>query len=186
MEIYTGDDTISYWNAYVAITQMHGHGTFVDNRLPLTRVNSPPDLVSSKLHPLREYQFSLEKPAPGTFDAAAAERGRAVFNGPGQCSTCHTGTLFTDINNGKLHAPSEVASEPEPNGQPSYALRSVTKMYRTTPLRGLFHPPQLQGPYFHNGVATSLAAVVDRYVAKRGLTLTAQQKADLVEFLKSL
>ena len=83
-------------------------------------------------------------------------------------------------------APSEVASEPEPGGAPSYALRSVTEMYRTTPLRGLFHPPQLQGPYFHNGVAATLEDVVDRYVAKRSLSLTAQQKADLVEFLKSL
>jgi cytochrome c peroxidase len=61
----------------------------------------------------------------------------------------------------------------------------VTKQYRTTPLRGLHRPPQLQGPYFHNGTAPTLAAVVDRYVAKRNLTLTVQQKADLVEFLKS-
>ena len=120
------------------------------------------------------------------FDAEGAGRGRAVFNGAGQCSTCHTGSLFTDINDGRLHAPSEVASEPEPNGAPSYALRSVTKMYRTTPLRGLFNPPQLRGPYFHNGIAPTLEAVVDRYNTKRTLNLTAAQKADLVEFLKSL
>ena len=187
-ELYTGDDAVSYWNAYVAITQMHGHGRFVDSRLGINVNNTPPDRVTTPiLAALREYQFSLEAPAarPGDFDAAAAERGRAVFNGAGQCSTCHTGTLFTDINAGRLHAPSEVASEPEPNGAPSYALRSVTRQYRTTPLRGLHNPPQLQGPYFHNGVAPTLAAVVDRYVVKRTLNLTAQQKADLVEFLKS-
>jgi hypothetical protein len=67
-----------------------------------------------------------------------------------------------------------------------YALRSVTEMYRTTPLRGLYRPPQLQGPYFHNGVATTLEQVVDRYVTKRTLTLTPQQRADLVQFLRSL
>lgn len=188
-ELYTGDDTISYWNAYVAITQMHGHGRFVDSRIGVSVNNTPPDRVTTEvLAALRAYQFSLEPPAPRPtdFDAAAAQRGRAVFNGAGQCSTCHTGTLFTDINAGTLHAPSEVASEPEPGGAPSYAQRSVTKMYRTTPLRGLFHPPQLQGPYFHNGVAATLEEVVDRYVAKRSLSLTTQQKTDLVHFLRSL
>ena len=188
-ELYTGDDTISYWNAYVAITQMHGHGEFVDPRIDVSVDNTPPNRVTTEiLAALRAYQFSLEAPTarPGDFDAAAAQRGRAVFNGAGQCSTCHTGSLFTDINAGTLHAPSEVASEPEPGGAPSYALRSVTKQYRTTPLRGLFHPPQLDGPYFHNGVAETLEEVVDRYVAKRNLILTAQQKADLVQFLRSL
>lgn len=187
-EIYTGDDTISYWNAYVAITQMHGRGRFVDPRIGVNVNNTPPDLVTTpKLTALRHYQFSLEKPAsPSGLDAAAVERGRTVFNGAGQCSTCHTGRVFTDVNDGRLHAPAEVASEPEPGGAPSYALRSVTKMYRTTPLRGLFNPPQLQGPYFHNGVATTLESVVDRYNTKRNLNLTAQQKTDLVQFLKSL
>jgi hypothetical protein len=187
-EIYTGDDTISYWNRYVGITQMHGHGSFVDPRINANVQNPPENLTTAKLAALREYQFSLEKPAPLTsnFDAAAAERGRMVFNGAGQCATCHTGALFTDINDGRLHAPTEVASEPEPNGAASYALRSATKMYRTTPLRGLFHPPQLQGPYFHNGIAPTLEDVVERYNTKRNLNLTAQQKADLVQFLKTL
>lgn len=188
-ELYTGDDTISYWNAYVAITQMHGHGRFVDGRIGVNVNNTPPELVTTaKLMALRHYQFSIEAPEPraGDFDAAAAARGKTVFEGAGQCSTCHIGPLLTDNNEGELHAPSEVASEPEPNGAPSYALRSVTKMYRTTPLRGLYNPPQLDGPYFHNGIATTLEAVVDRYVAKRSLTLTAAQKADLVQYLRSL
>jgi len=188
-ELYTGDDTVSYWNAYVAVTQMHGRGRFVDARISVNVDNTPPDRVTPDvLLALRHYQFSLDNPTPraSDFDAAAADRGRAVFNGAGQCSTCHTGRLFTDIVDGRLHAPSEVASEPEPNGAPSYALRSVTKMYRTTPLRGLFNPPQLQGPYFHNGVAPTLDAVVDRYNTKRNLNLTAAQKADLVQYLKSL
>src|SRR5215218_323705 len=93
-EIYTGDDTISYWNAYVAITQMHGRGRFVDPRIGASVNNTPPDRVTTGvLAALRAYQFSLENPTPraADFDAAAAERGRAVFNGPGQCSTCHTG-----------------------------------------------------------------------------------------------
>jgi cytochrome c peroxidase len=75
-----------------------------------------------------------------------------------------------------------VVSEPEPGGAPSAAARSATKMYRTTPLRALLlHPP-----YFHNGIAPTLEAVVELYDSRKGLGLTAEQKADLVEYLKSL
>ena len=69
---------------------------------------------------------------------------------------------------------------------PAYAQRSVTEMYRTTPLRGLWNPPQLRGPYFHDGSAATLEAVVEHYNTVRTLGLTAQQKSDLVHYLKSL
>jgi len=180
-EIYTGDDTISYWNLYVAVTQMHGHGHFVDPRINVD-VNNPPDLVSSKLAVLRTYQFSLESPEPqsGTFDVDAARRGRAVFNTVAKCASCHVGSVYTDINQGVLHTPADVGQDP------AYAQRSVTKLYRTTPLRGLWNPPQLRGPYFHDGNAGTLADVVDHYVHLKGLVLTAQQRADLIEYLKTL
>ncbi|MGQ0560635.1 MAG: hypothetical protein ACT443_02025 [Gemmatimonadota bacterium] len=181
-EIYTGDDTISYWNAYVAVTQMHGQGTFIDARLGISVVKSP-ERVRPHLAALREYQHSLETPPPvaGSFDAAAAERGRSVFNGAGRCASCHIPeAAFTDINSGRLHAASETGMEPV------YATRSVTKRYRTTPLRGLWHPPLLQGPYFHDGSAATLEAVVDHYNRVRNLKLSSQQKKDLVEFLKTL
>ena len=182
---YTGDGSdIAYWNRYVAVTQMHGHGSFTEPRAtPPDNVQNPPDSVSALLPALQAYQLSLQKPVPpaGSFDAAAAERGRVVFNGAGQCASCHTGALLTDANN-RLHAPSEVVSEPEPNNGPSFASRSATKLYRTTPLRGLLQ----HAPYFHNGVAATLEAVVDLYNTRKGLNLTAQQKADLVQYLKSL
>ena len=179
----TGDgDDIAYWNRYVGVTQMHGHGSFDEPRTGV-HVDNPPDSISALLPALQEYQLSLNAPAPppGSFDAAAAQRGQEVFNGAGTCSTCHTGSLFTDANI-RLHSPDEVVSEPEPNGAPSYASRSATKMYRTAPLRGLWQHP----PYFHNGTAATLEDVVETYDAKKGLHLTTQQKADLVEYLKSL
>ena len=180
-EVYTGDGVVSYWNAYVAITQMHGHGRFADARIGVS-VNNPPDLVSSKLEPLRAYQFSLETPDPiaGTFDASAARRGETVFNGVAKCTSCHLGSALTDVNANRLHPAAEVGQDP------AYALRSATKLYRTTPLRGLWHPPQLTGPYFHDGSAPTLTAVVNHYEALLGLHLTARQKADLVEYLKTL
>jgi mono/diheme cytochrome c family protein len=181
-ELYTGDDTISYWNAYVAVTQMHGQGTFVDPRLGINVVRNP-DLVTPKLPALRDYQHSLETPAPvaGSFDAAAADRGRVVFSRAGRCSSCHfPARAFTDNNSGRLHAAAETGMEPV------YASRSVTKRYRTTPLRGLWRPPLLQGPYFHDGSAATLDAVVDHYNGVLKLNLTTEQKRNLVEYLKTL
>jgi mono/diheme cytochrome c family protein/cytochrome c553 len=179
----TGDGPdVAYWNRYVGVTQMHGHGSFSDARLGIS-VNNPPDLISTKLPALQAYQLSLSAPAPpqGSFDPAAAARGQQVFNGPGQCATCHAGPLFTDANS-RLHPPAEVVSEPEPNGVPSYASRSATKLYRTAPLHGVWQHP----PYFHNGIAATLDAVVELYDSRKGLHLTAEQKADLVQYLKSL
>jgi mono/diheme cytochrome c family protein len=179
-ELYTGDDTISYWNAYVAVTQMHGHGRFVDPRLGISVVHAT-DLVTPLLPALREYQHSLEAPEPvaGSFDAAAAARGEDVFDDA--CARCHVPERsFTDNNRGRLHHPAETGMEPV------YASRSVTKRYRTTPLRGLWNPPLLQGPYFHDGSAATLEDVVDHYDTVRSLGLTTQEKADLVEYLKTL
>jgi len=176
-ETYTAEGPVSYWNAYVAVTQMHAQGNFSDPRLGLNIVQSP-DLVTSKLPALREYQLSLSapKPAAGSFDAAAADRGRTVFTGAGQCATCHVGATFTDVNSGKLHAPSETGVDGR------YAARTPNKAYRTTPLRGLAR----HAPYFHDGSAATLADVVTRYNTTRQLGLTEQQRRDLVEYLKTL
>lgn len=181
---YTGDgNDLQYWNRYVGVTQMHGHGRWDEPRLNEHVSNVPPDLISTKLEALAAYQLSISRPsaAAGTFDATAAARGQNVFNGAGRCATCHVGATFTDAP-AKLHAVAEVVSEPEPNGGPSLASRSATKQYRATPLRGLWQ----HAPYFHNGVAASLGAVVDLYNTRKNLNLTAQQKADLVEYLKTL
>jgi hypothetical protein len=180
----TGDgDQIAYWNRYVGVTQMGGHGTFTEPRLNLSVTNGTDDLISSKLPALQEYQLSIPAPAPpaGSFDATAAQRGQAVFQGAGRCSTCHNGPQLTDANE-RLHDPGEVVSEPEPNGAPSYASRTATKMYRTAPLRGVWQHP----PYFRDGIAPTLEAVVETYDSRKNLGLTAEQKADLVQYLKSL
>jgi cytochrome c553 len=180
LEIYTGDGPVSYWNAYVAITQMHGHGHFADPRIGVDVDNTPPDLVSSKLAALRAYQFSLETPRAPSANPAAAKRGRDVFENVANCASCHRGDEFTDVNQNRLHTPAEVGQSAE------YAERSATKLYRTTPLRGLWHPPQLQGPYFHDGNAATLQNVVAHYVTLFHLKLTPQQQSDLVEYLKTL
>ena len=174
-ETYTAEGPVSYWNAYVAVTQMGGQGNFSDPRLGIEIVHSP-DLVTSKLPALRAYQFSLDAPRPpaGSYDAAAAKRGRQVF--ATACIGCHVGGSGTDNNGGKLHAPAETGMDG------AYAARTTTGAYRTTPLRGLWQHP----PYFHDGSADTLDAVVRHYDGVLGLELSEAQQQDLVEYLKTL
>ena len=177
----TGDgDEIAYWNRYVAVVEMGGLGTMIEPRLNLNVTHGTQDLVTTKLPALQAYQLSLKAPAPpaGSFDAAAAARGKLVFDGVGQCATCHTGPTFTDAND-RLHAPADSMAEPE---TPSYAARSATKQYRTSPLKGVWQ----HAPYFHDGSAATLEDVVQTYNAKKALGLTTQQVGDLTQYLKSL
>ena len=180
----TGDgNDIAYWNRYVGVTQMGGHGTFSDPRIGVNVTHGSDDLISAKLPALQAYQLSIAAPAApaGSFDPTAAARGKLVFAGQGSCATCHSGDEFTDANT-RLHPVGDVVSEPEPNGQPSYASRSATKQYRTAPLKGLWQ----HAPYFHNGSAATLDAVVQTYNQRKALNLTGAQMADLVQYLKSL
>ncbi|MCZ4316166.1 c-type cytochrome [Comamonadaceae bacterium G21597-S1] len=180
----TGDgDTIAYWNRYVAVTQMGGHGSFTDARIGVDVRNGTTDRVSDQLPALQAYQLSLDAPRPpaGSFDPVAAQRGQLLFGGQAKCSTCHSGPHFTDANE-RLHPAADVVSEPEPDGAPSWASRSATRQYRTTPLAGVWQHP----PYFHNGSAATLEDVVDTYNRRKLLGLSTQQAADLVQYLKSL
>ncbi len=174
-ETYTAEGPISYWNAYVAVTQMHGHGNFSDPRLGIN-IRQTPDMVGPRLASLRAYQHSIAAPAApaGSFDADASARGRVVFNQI--CATCHVGANNTDNNSGVLHAPSETGQDG------SYAMRTANKSYRTTPLRALWQ----HAPYFHDGSAATLQDVVTHYNNFRRLNLSAAQQRDLVQYLKSL
>jgi hypothetical protein len=182
-ETYTGDGPISYWNSYVGVGQMGGRGNFFDPRIGLF-IRQKPDLVTPKLKALLEYQLSLRSPAPpdGSFNREAAARGNDLFDSQAGCRRCHSGPAYTDVLDGRLrdlpvlHDPGEVGTDSE------YAGRSATGKYRTTPLRALWQ----HAPYFHDGSAPDLPAVVDHYDEHMGLGLTDDQKADLVEFLKSL
>ena len=180
-ETYTGDGPISYWNSYVGVSQMGGHGTFRDRRIGVF-INQKPDEVTPKLPALLEYQLSLPAPEPpsGSFNRPAAERGRDVFYNEARCATCHSGPLYTDVSTARrgpfLHEAEEIGADPR------YAERSATGKYRTTPLRALWQ----HAPYFHDGSAADLPAVVNHYDAQFKLNLSERQKRDLVEFLKSL
>lgn len=191
MATYTGFGSSTYWNAFVANLEMHGKGTFVDPRLadatqfPVAasagsaNVRSTPDLITSKLPALQLYQLALPAPTPpaGSFDAVAAARGKTVFEGPAKCASCHVAPLFTEPG-WNMHTGAEIGIDDFTSS------RSPEKRYRTTPLKGLFS--HAKGGFYHDGRFPTLEAVVEHYDVAHALTLSATQKADVVQYLKSL
>jgi hypothetical protein len=193
MHTYTGGwGTVTYWNAYVANTQMQGQGTFFDPRLndpkkyPLAiRLNhhnrrGKPDLISAKLGALHFYQLALPPPRPpkGSFDENAAKKGESVFNrADTRCATCHVPPLFTEPG-WNLHTPEEIGIDD------FQASRSPDGRYRTTPLRGLF--TRMKGGFYHDGRFADLNAVIDHYSQVFKFTLTDEERRSLIEYLKSL
>jgi hypothetical protein len=191
LHTWTGWGSVTHWNAFVANLEMHGQGTFYDPRLddatkfPIAarngfgHVRSDPDLVTPKLADLHLYQLSLDAPRPpeGSFDAAAAKRGAALFRGAARCASCHVPPLFTEPG-WNLHTPEEVGIDD------FQASRSPDGRYRTTPLRGLW--THTRRGFYHDGRFATLGDVLDHYDALLGLSLDSGQKRDLAEYLKSL
>ncbi|HET8732380.1 MAG TPA: hypothetical protein VFM45_01285, partial [Anaeromyxobacteraceae bacterium] len=212
LHTWTGWGSVTQWNAFVAVLEMHGQGTYLDPRLDdatrfpiaakvgLGHVRPPegqPDLVTPRLAALHAYQLSIAAPRPpkGFYDEAAARRGEAVFNGKGKCATCHVPPLFTEPG-WNLHTPAEMAVDD------FQANRSPDGRYRTAPLKALFtHAPggplpatrQAEpGPFFHDGRFQTLRDVVHHYdangVGANGvpLGLAEGEVDDLVQYLRSL
>jgi cytochrome c2 len=191
LHTYTGWGSVPHWNAYVAVTQMHGKGTFVDSRLndvakfPIAakagfgNVRSNPDLVTSKLPALHFYQLAISAPKPpaGSFNKDAAKRGETVFNGRAKCATCHVPPIFTEPG-WNMHTPAELGIDD------FQAKRSPDERYRTTPLKGLW--THQKGGFFHDGRFATLIDVVNYYNGFFALGLNDHEKNDLIEYLKSI
>jgi hypothetical protein len=187
----TGWGSVAHWNALVAVTQMHGQGTFFDPRLndpvkyPVAaragtwNVRPDEDLVTPLLPGLHFYQLALPVPqAPrGSYDRFAARRGETLFAGKAQCATCHVPPLYTEPG-WNMHTGAEIGIDE------FQASRSPDEHYRTAPLRGLW--THAKGGFYHDGRFPTLAAVVDHYDSHFTLGLSAGEKSDLVNFLKSL
>jgi len=191
LHTYTGWGSVPYWNAFVANLEMQGSGRFFDPRLNDTNtfpvaarlgfanVQSDKDLITGKLAPLQFYQLALPVPKPprGSFDTAAAARGRSLFEGKANCASCHVPPIFTEPG-WNQHTPAEIGIDD------FQANRSPDKRYRTTPLGGLF--TRAKGGFYHDGRFADLGAVVDHYNQVFGLSLTSDEKNDLIQYLKSL
>ncbi len=191
LHTYTGFGSVTYWNAFVAVLEMHGKGTFFDPRLndeaqfPVAvrngffDVRSTPDLVTPKLAALHFYQLAIPAPkAPaGSFDSAAASAGQTLFSGKAKCATCHVPPLFTEPG-WNLHTAEELGIDDFQSN------RSPDKRYRTTPLKGLW--THQKGGFFHDGRFATLLDVINHLNDFMDLGLTPPEKNDLVEYLKSI
>jgi hypothetical protein len=189
-----GWGTVTYWNAYVANTQMYGKGTFFDARLE--NANQYPvaakagwghkrdeqDLITAKLPALHFYQLAMPVPrAPeGSVNTEAASRGQRLFNGAAKCATCHVPPIFTEPGH-NVHTAQELGIDD------FQASRGPGRGYVTTPLRALFDTQKIhKGGFYHDGRFADLDAVVRHYEKVRSFNLTDQERKDLVEYLKSL
>jgi hypothetical protein len=189
-----GWGTVTYWNAYVANTQMYGKGTFLDSRLD-NKAQYPvaakagwghkrdnPDLITSKLAALHFYQLAMPAPKAhaGSFNPEAASRGQVLFTSTARCSNCHVPPIFTEPGY-NLHKAEDIGIDD------FQANRGPERRYVTSPLRALYDTQKLhKGGFYHDGRFATLADVVDHYDRFFKLRLSAQQKADLIEYLKSI
>jgi hypothetical protein len=198
-----GWGTVTYWNAFVAVNELHGIGTFFDERFDnadqfpiaaqagLGHVSTDPDQdqVTSKLPALHFYQLALPavKPRPGIdFDPAAAARGDELFSGKANCNSCHHEPLWTEPGWNQHTADELQIDSFEADRSPGHAYRTMNLAGIFVRERGLFMRPENKGRFYHDGRFQTLGDVVDSYNVRFGLGLTDSEKSDLVEYLKSL
>jgi hypothetical protein len=191
LHTWTGWGSVSHWNAFVANIEMQGKGVFFDPRLKdaaqfpvaaragFDNIRNEPDLISPKLPDLHLYQLVIPAPKPsaGSFDEAAATRGKQVFDNKAWCASCHVPPTFTEPG-WNMHTADEIGIDD------FQASRSPDKRYRTAPLKGLW--THTKGGFYHDGRFPTLLAVINHYNAHFGLSLSDRERTDLVEYLKSL
>ena len=191
LHTWTGWGSIPHWNAFVAVLEMHGKGTFFDPRLddagrfPIAarerfgHVTNDPDLVSTKLPALQYYQLSIPAPAPppGSFDEIAAERGDRLFSGKARCASCHLDEYGTEPG-WNMHKAADIGIDD------FQANRAPDRAYRTSPLKGLW--AHMKGGFFHDGRFATLMDVMNHYDGFFHLGLSDGEKRDVIEYLKSL
>ena len=123
--------------------------------------------------------------------SASAKRGFALFNGKADCAKCHAGWRFTDDS---FH---DIGTLGDDVGRATVlpGLESMEHAFKTPTLRDVAR----RAPYMHDGSEGTLEQVVELYekggrVRSRPglatevhpLSLTAQDKRDLVEFMLTL
>lgn len=141
----------------------------------------------SQVHFMSEVQALLDFPPAPKLDifgrlipakATEAElRGEAVFFGKARCSECHVPPFYTDNLMHDLKV--ERFYEPQMiNGR----WAEIDGPIKTFPLRGIKDSP----PYNHDGRLLTLEDTVEFFNLVTGVKLTAEEKSDLVAFMRAL
>ena len=121
--------------------------------------------------------------------------GFKVFTDPnkGNCEVCHSAPNFTDDGFHNIGLASFGSENPDMGRYAQKPIRLMKGAFKTPTLRDI----EYSAPYFHDGSAKTLEEVVDHYVSggvvktnlspmMKSLTLSEEEKAALVAFLKSL
>ena len=141
-------------------------------------VEAAEDRITPKLAGLHAYQLAIPAPRPHrTPFNFAAQRGEALFNGKAKCAACHVPYLYTEPG-WNAHAPADVCIDS------FQADRAPDRIYRTTPLAGLF--AHQKGGFYHDGRIVTLPDVVNHYDGCFNLQLSDDEKSDLVQYLRTL
>ncbi|MBM3723974.1 MAG: c-type cytochrome [Acidobacteria bacterium] len=124
--------------------------------------------------------------------SASAIRGRDVYVNKAKCDACHEGVNFTS---NAFHNIGVGMDKPNPNPGRLAVTKDAKDMgaFKTPTLRDISRT----APYMHDGSLKTLEEVVDFYdkggvpnknlaIEMKKLNLTAQEKKDLVEFMKAL
>lgn len=129
-----------------------------------------PITIANALHAIASFERALvseqspfDRAMRGEHEAMSPQawRGLRLFTASG-CGACHQGDQFAAQR---------------------FANNGVTAgRFRIPTLRNV----AVTGPYMHDGSIASLEAVLDRYIAARKLSMTAEQRADLLAFLHAL
>lgn len=141
----------------------------------------------SQVQFMAEFQELLDfPPAPklnllGKLDPEQATpnelKGQELFFGKAQCAECHTPPYYTDNLMHNLRV-ERFFKEKMINGRKASADGPI----KTFPLRGIKDSP----PYLHDDRLMTLDDTVEFFNLVLGTKLTAQEKADLVAFLRCL
>jgi cytochrome c peroxidase len=141
----------------------------------------------SQVHFMAEFQALLDfPPAPkldiyGRLDPKKATeseiKGQSIFFGKAKCAICHDAPYYTDNQMHDLQV------------ERFYKAQTINDQYiraegpvKTFPLRGIKDSP----PYLHDGRLLTLEDVVEFFNLVQQLNLAAQEKKDLVAFLRQL
>jgi cytochrome c peroxidase len=141
----------------------------------------------SQVHFMAEFLAILDfPPAPkldiyGELDRTKATpgelRGETLFNGKARCAVCHPAPYYTDNSMHNLRAERFYKQELV-NGM----MMAHDGPIKTFPLRGIKDSP----PYLHDGRCFTLEDTVEYFNLVQQLQLTAQEKQDIVAFLRCL
>src|SRR4029079_7530040 len=142
-----------------------------------------------QVHFMAEVQALLDfPPAPGLdlfgkldpkkFAADSPEmKGQELFFGKAQCAACHPAPFYTDNT---MH---DLRVERFYKTQTINGLVATTQgPIKTFPLRGIKDSP----PYFHDGRLLTLEDTIEFFNLVLELKLSAEEKADLVAFMRQL